>query len=208
MATARARSLAHLGPADELGTERRVPGRSARRASAHRPFDEGFKLYFEETDWLERARRGGLRGCLVSSARAVHFYNQSAAQEPTARAWFAESARRFERRYYGAWFVKVKATVSAWAPAVPRGIVRPSEGLPTVEAGTPLPNGSRPAWLEISPSPFGFPAAAELLRHPCPERWTFPADVWRHLAAGTYHGRLVDAFGRESVAFSFIRSPS
>jgi GT2 family glycosyltransferase len=170
------------------------------------PFDEGFKLYFEETDWLERARRRGLRGCLVSAARAVHFYNQSAAQEPSAGAWFAESARRFERRYYGAWFVRAKDKVGAWGPAARHGGPRPSEGLPTVDLDVLKPKGSTPAWLEVSPSPLGFPAAAEPLRHPAPERWTFPADVWQHLAPGTYHGRVVDALGREPLAFSFTRS--
>ena len=170
------------------------------------PFDEGFKLYFEETDWLERARRRGLRGCLVSAARAVHFYNQSAAQEPAARAWFAESARRFERRYYGAWFVRAKEQVGAWGPAARHGGPRPSEGRPTVDLDVLKPKGLTPAWLEVSPSPLGFPAAAEPLPHPVPERWTFPADVWQHLAPGTYHGRVVDASGREPLAFSFTRS--
>jgi GT2 family glycosyltransferase len=169
------------------------------------PFDEGFKLYFEETDWLHRARRNGLRGCLVPAAKAVHFYNQSAALEPAAGAWFAESARRFERRYYGTWFVNIKDRISAWGPAPRPGGPRPSADVPAVDLGVLRSNGSPPAWLEISPSPLGFPAAAEPLRHRV-RSWTFPADVWRDLAPGTYHGRVVDASGREPLAFSFIRS--
>jgi N-acetylglucosaminyl-diphospho-decaprenol L-rhamnosyltransferase len=169
------------------------------------PFDEGFKLYFEETDWLERARRRGLQSCLVSSARAVHFYNQSAAREPAAPDWFTESARRFERRHYGAWFVRAKAKVAAWGRVAPDGWPCPSEGIPTIDLNGLSPSGSRPAWLEISPSPLGFPAAAEPLAHPGSGHWTLPADVWQHLAPGSYHGRGVDTFGREPFAFSFIR---
>jgi GT2 family glycosyltransferase len=170
------------------------------------PFDEGFKLYFEETDWLERARRCRLRSCLVPAAKAVHFYNQSAGREPATRAWFAESARRFERRYYGAWFVWVKDKIGGWGPAMHQRGLRPSRGEPTVDLGVVHSSGATPAWLELSPSPLGFPAAAEPLRRHAPASWTLPTDVWQHLAPGTYHGRVVDALGREPLSFSFTRS--
>jgi GT2 family glycosyltransferase len=170
------------------------------------PFDEGFKLYFEETDWLERARRRGFRSCLVSAARAIHFYNQSAAGEPATRAWFAESARRFELRYYGPWFVRAKEKVAAWGPSARHVGLQAPEGMPAVDLGGLHLNGSTPAWLEISPSPLGFPAAAESLGHAGQGQWRFPADVWQYLAPGTYHGRVVDVLGREPFAFSFTRS--
>lgn len=163
------------------------------------PFDERFKLYFEETDWLERARRQGLRGCFVPAARAVHFYNQSAAREPAAGAWFAESSRRFERRYYGAWFLSAKERIGAWLPAVAPLPAPRHERPPEVDVGP------RPAWVEVSPSPLGFPAAAERLSHPEHDRWTLPADVWDHLAPGTYSGRVVDDGGEETHGFSFTR---
>ena len=163
------------------------------------PFDEGFKLYFEETDWLERARRQGLRGCLVPAARAVHFYNQSAAREPAAGAWFAESARRFERRYYGAWFLAARDRIGARLPAVAPLPAPRHERPPEVDVGP------GPAWVEVSPSPLGFPAAAERLSRPERGRWTLPAEVWDHLAPGTYGGRIVDDAGEETHAFSFTR---
>ncbi len=68
------------------------------------PFDEGFRLYFEETEWLLRARTRGVRAVLAPAARCVHAYDQSAQREPHADAWFAESAERFRRRRYGARF--------------------------------------------------------------------------------------------------------
>ena len=170
------------------------------------PFDEGFKLYFEETDWLERARRQGLRGCLVPAARAVHFYNQSASREPAASAWFAESSRRFERRYYRAWFRAVKERIGAWAPVEHQPASPPPGDLPGVDLRAPRRRARRPAWVEVSPSPLGFPAAAEPLTPPAPPRWTLPADVWAHLAAGTYRGCVIDARGAEVRAFSFTRA--
>ena len=54
------------------------------------PFDNAFKLYFEETDWLHRCRRLGLRGSFVPRATALHRYNQSAVKQPLAPSWFAE----------------------------------------------------------------------------------------------------------------------
>jgi GT2 family glycosyltransferase len=170
------------------------------------PFDEGFKLYFEETDWLERARRRGLRACLVPAARAVHFYNQSAGHEPAARAWFAASSRRFERRYYGAWFVNAKDRIGAWGAATRLAVPQRVDDVTRVDVEGRLEGGSTPTWIEISPSPLGFPAAAEPLGPSERRRWTFPADVWQHLAPGVYHGRVVDARGRESPSFAFTRS--
>ncbi len=148
------------------------------------PFDEGFRLYFEETDWLERARRQGLRSCLVPAARAVHFYNQSAMREPTAGAWFAESSRRFERRYYGPWFLRAKEAIAAWRPTAPPLAPGPHDHALEVDLGPPARSARRAAWVEISPSPLGFPAAAERLRDPTSQRWTLPADVWSPLARG------------------------
>src|SRR6185295_4708557 len=52
------------------------------------PFDEGFRLFFEETDWLLRARRHGVRSEYVPGAEAIHLYHQSAGAEPRARQWF------------------------------------------------------------------------------------------------------------------------
>ena len=50
------------------------------------PFDEGFRLFFEETDWLLRARRQGLAGRYVPAAEAVHLYSQSAAPRAARRS--------------------------------------------------------------------------------------------------------------------------
>jgi GT2 family glycosyltransferase len=168
-------------------------------------FDEGFQLYFEETDWLLRLRRAGLPARFVPAAEAVHLYARSAAFEPRAEEWFEESARRFRRRHYGAWF--------AWcldrlARAVPR---RPASshdlaGQPALPAlppaGLELDDYPRPLWVEVSPNPTGFPAAAERFDSGAGAgRWALPAEIAERLAAGTWWVRLSDERGRDLAAY-------
>ena len=65
------------------------------------PFDEGYRLYYEENDWQRRLRL--LKGRLVyaGSAHVVHLYNQSARTEPRAAGWFATSERRYFLSHFG-----------------------------------------------------------------------------------------------------------
>jgi GT2 family glycosyltransferase len=161
-------------------------------------FDEGFRLYFEETDWLLRLRRAGLPARFVPAAEAVHLYGRSAAVEPRAAEWFEESARRFRRRHYGAWF--------AWglerlARGGPRAAAAPL--LPALPAeGLDLDGYPRPLWVEISPNPAGFPAAAERIAEAAPgARWQPPADLAGRLAEGAWWIRLSDESGSDLAAF-------
>lgn len=109
-------------------------------------FDEGYRLYFEETEWLLRARSAGVRAVLAPAARCVHAYDQSAKREPRAQLWFEESAERFRRRRYGAWFAALLRRLER----VPRrfeDVVPPGGGL----AGDEV-------WVEVTPLPLGAPA--------------------------------------------------
>ncbi len=65
------------------------------------PFDEGYRLYYEENDWQRRLRH--LKGRLVyaGGAHVVHLYNQSARTEPRAGGWFAASERRYFLSHFG-----------------------------------------------------------------------------------------------------------
>ena len=65
------------------------------------PFDEGYRLYYEENDWQRRLR--ALKGRLVyaGGSHVVHLYNQSARTEPRAAAWFAASERRYFLTHFG-----------------------------------------------------------------------------------------------------------
>jgi len=157
------------------------------------PFDEGFRLFFEETDWLLRAERRGVPSWYVPAAAAVHLYNQSAGREPRSRGWFEESARRFRRLHYGAGFAAALEALDNRLPSVP-----PSPLPPIPPRGFDLTGLPLPLWVEVSPNPEGFPAAAELLREPLAGPWRLPGEIEDRLPAGTVLTvQAVDAAGRE-----------
>jgi N-acetylglucosaminyl-diphospho-decaprenol L-rhamnosyltransferase len=164
------------------------------------PFDEGFRLYFEETDWLLRAHRLGLAGRYVPAAEAVHLYGRSADREPRAAEWFEESARRFRRRHYGPWFVGLLERLDrrlSGAAALPAPAV-PAEGL-----SLPEEPSAYPLWIEVSPNPAGFPAAAERLAEPPGRRWSLPAEIAGRLPAGGVTVQVTAADGREVARFAW-----
>jgi hypothetical protein len=170
------------------------------------PFDEAFKLYFEETDWLHRCRRLGRTSHFVPRAAALHRYNQSAVQQPLAGAWFAESSRRFETRYYGAWFVALERRLARRPPALAAVALPPAPTPPVLDLAPFRARARGPLWIEISPSPSGIPAAGCLVPGAATQEWRLPDDVWRHLAAGTYLLQVVDDAGRELGRYAFRRS--
>lgn len=156
------------------------------------PFDEGFRLFFEETDWLLRARRLGLRSEYVPGAEAVHLYHQSAVREARARQWFEESARRFRRLHYGAWFASLLESLDHRLPE------RPAPAFPAVpERGLDLPSGAEfPLWVEVSPNRAGFPAAAERLGGPV-STWKLPEEIADRLSGTHWLIQVSDRQGRE-----------
>ncbi len=168
------------------------------------PFDDGYPLYFEETDWLHRLRRSGGRAAYVPTAEAVHLYDQSARREPRATAWFEESRRRFQARHYGRWFVHLIERIEAWASSSAIvGTPRPAEsGAPRL-----ILKAAGPVWVEVSPREVGFPAAAQFLEDGG-EIWQLPADVWDRLGPGTYWLREVDTAGKELACESFTKASS
>jgi GT2 family glycosyltransferase len=147
-------------------------------------FDEGYALYFEETDFLERLRRRGQEAVFVPRAEAVHLYAQSTIAEPRAAGWFVESHRRFRRRFYGKAFTAVLELLDrGWRR---RELTRGSSR--TFADGVP-------AWLEVTTSPLGYPAGAQaLVGEPS---WELDAEIVRRLPAGTYVLRTVAEDGRE-----------
>jgi GT2 family glycosyltransferase len=170
-------------------------------------FDEGFQLYFEETDWLLRLRRAGLPARFVPAAEAVHLHGRSAALEPRAAEWFEASARRFRRRHYGAWFawgLDRLGRAAARRRPLPRDLAgsRAPAALPALPAsGLDLGAWPRPLWVEVSPNPTGFPAAAERLEGGAAEgSWTLPAEVAARLE-GTWWVALSDERGRDLAGF-------
>jgi len=115
-------------------------------------WDEGYFLFFEETDWLRRARRAGSRLAVVPAARVLHRWGHAAdARDPAIAAHFAQSRRRFYRRHFGVfgrWLTADGPPLERrdWPPLPP-----PPE-LPAIEG-----------WWLVSPSTSGLPAAGARL---------------------------------------------
>jgi GT2 family glycosyltransferase len=66
--------------------------------------DEGYFLYYEETEWLWRARRRGSRLGVVGSSRVAHHWGHSTAKLRDRDQVEADSrARFFSRNYSPAW---------------------------------------------------------------------------------------------------------
>ncbi|MCB0190784.1 MAG: glycosyltransferase family 2 protein [Anaerolineae bacterium] len=168
------------------------------------PFDEGFKLYFEEVDWLRRLQQKGLTGYYVPDAEAIHYYNQSAVYQPDVSRWFAESAQRFGRRYYGAWFLAATYHMFRHRAARLSKVPQLPAGIPLIELSGLTDTAQKPLWIELAGSPLGFPAGAARI---APEQlsWRLPAAVWEKLAPGTYHLQVVDSCGHELKRVSFER---
>jgi GT2 family glycosyltransferase len=179
-------------------------------------FDEEFQLYFEETDWLLRLRRAGLPARFVPAAQAVHLYGRSAAVEPRAEEWFESSAQRFRRRHYGAWFARFLERLDqagqrrpGSVPASPEGRTGAGGHLPEPYALPPLPPEGldlagypRPLWVEVSPNPTGFPAAAERIDEgEAAGRWTLPAEIASGLSGGDWWVRVSDERGRDLAGY-------
>ena len=168
------------------------------------PFDEGFRLFFEETDWLLRAARRGVPSWYVPGAEAVHLYGRSAAREPRARAGFEESARRFRRRHYGNGFARFLEGLDRRLPR-PSGLPSlppvPPEGLDLAGIKAPYP-----LWVEVSPNPEGFPAAAEVLWEPPAGPWCLSEEITARMPAGPWIVQVTDAKGREVLRRSLARA--
>ncbi len=163
------------------------------------PFDEDYRLYFEETDWLLRlVQRGGVSR-LVPAAHAVHLHGRSAVAEPAAASWFEESAARFRRRFYGERFASLlaraaveRASAEDFATLPPY----PAEGLDLAQRVEETA-GEAPFWLELSPRSVGFPAAAQRFDRLPRDRWKLPIEVAERLAGAPLWIGLTDGRGRE-----------
>jgi hypothetical protein len=152
------------------------------------PVDEGFRLFFEETDWLLRAWRLGLPVWYVPAAEAVHLYNQSASREPRAQQWFEESAQRFRRKQYGGWFAALLMALDRWLPR------REVDGLESLGREIEIAAPS-PVWVEVSPNATGFPAAAEKVMGG--SRWSLPAEIVERMPSAALRLLVSDEQGEE-----------
>ena len=64
------------------------------------PLDEGYFLYYEETEWLWRARKTGVQLALVPGSRVVHRWGHATGQHSDSVAVEERSRVRFFKRNY------------------------------------------------------------------------------------------------------------
>jgi GT2 family glycosyltransferase len=111
------------------------------------PWDESFFLYFEETEWLRRGRRQGVRLAAIPQARAAHPWGHAAEPSRQVQRWAASRRRYFSKCFpvIGPVVLRLPARSAPHAPA-PWPPADELEGDPGLR------------WL-LSPAPLGLPAA-------------------------------------------------
>lgn len=152
-------------------------------------FDERYRLYYEEIDFMRALAREGLELRYVPSARCRHIYDQSAAGGDEHRGKFGESEMLYLEKWHGpaARLVRLLEFGSGLAP-------QPSVPLLASEViAVPAPAGD--FVVEASPLESFDTAAGHFPRDEAPR---FPGEVWESFRGETLFVRVVEAqTGRE-----------
>ena len=137
-------------------------------------FDEGYFLYYEETEWLWRARRRGARLGFAAGAKVQHRWGHATGQSDGAAEREAISRRRFvDRNYGGLWRRILRA--SGGSSREPMKVV----GLDD-EVG--LPEAENDLWL-ASPFPHLMPALGTVRARAMPAAFLDFCRAWRWVVA-------------------------
>jgi GT2 family glycosyltransferase len=151
-------------------------------------FDERFRLYFEENDFLRRVGEGVV---YVPLARCRHIYNQSASLSTEAAATYARSESQYLRKWDGAWLARVAKKL---------------ERRPLETRVQPFPDALRidrqNSVVEASPLP-DFDTAAGLF--PVRPDVEIPSEVWNAYRGRVLYLRVVQSDSGEIVA-TYARS--
>jgi hypothetical protein len=109
------------------------------------PLDEGYFLYYEETEWLWRARRRGVGTAVAADARVVHRWGHATVRRDDARDVERASRERFfERNYPSRWRRLLERVGSGSRDrAVPASQVRGPDGIPPTPADLWLVSNDR-----------------------------------------------------------------
>lgn len=155
------------------------------------PWDENYQLYFEESEWLLRAKRAGVSAAFAPRATASHRYAQSSRQQPLANEWFASSQVRFEQICFTTWQRWMLNWARRWASRQLIGAANLKLSSAHIER---LPN-SRHA--ELSSSVLGFPAVMMDLQEHLDFGYSQALRLVQTLPQGQYFLRWIDASGNE-----------
>jgi GT2 family glycosyltransferase len=161
------------------------------------PMDDCYHLYFEEDDWLRRIACAKLTSLYVPQAAAIHLHNPGLAQSSARLAYQAESFLRFGNHYYGETFMRRLSLLSAR-----RSVPTP---WPRLHDTFPINLGSlsqSDVWIELTPSPLGFPAAATRVTGASLKSWTLPPLRGLEFLDGPLYLQIVDDQGEELGGYS------
>lgn len=161
------------------------------------PYDEGFPLYFEDTDWSVRLAREGLSSFLVPASRVAHLGGQSTARASArSLASFLESERRYFAQHFTASARALRSAAGALFPPLPAGalpIARPPLGLEWRARGRVL--------VELTTLAEGAPAAGRFVDG---SRFELGGSDWERIPAGPVFLRVTErASGRVVAEASF-----
>jgi GT2 family glycosyltransferase len=100
------------------------------------PLDEGYFLYYEETEWLWRARGLGARLAVAADARVEHRWGHSTVRRDDRDQLEEDSRQRFFRRNYGPlWRFALRRSAGGQQPAgAPVDAVTGPEAVPQTPA--------------------------------------------------------------------------
>jgi GT2 family glycosyltransferase len=141
-------------------------------------FDERFRLYFEETDFLRRLAAMRKKILYVPGARCRHLFNQSAGQTPElVSVRYAESELQYLEKWNGPFLAR----------AIKR-LERPLEPLPALPLDEPLVIDRDGLLVEASPLPAFETAAGHF-----PQRGAvdIPESIWEPFRGNVIHIRTV-----------------
>jgi len=153
-------------------------------------FDDKYWLYFEETEWLERAKAMNIDARLVPQAHVCHLFNQSARQLTGGSHPYQTSFDIFVTQMYGNWFPKSVKTITNYLSLVDDNFEQLDEFAISVKAF------KKPLLIEIALSLAGFPAAGVRVIDDR-DVWHLSSEILQYATDGTYYLRVVDGNGQE-----------
>jgi len=137
-------------------------------------FDEGYFLYYEETEWLWRARRRGARLGLAAGARVQHRWGHATGQSDGAAEREEMSRRRFVARNYGGLWRRILRASGG-------GSREPLKALRLDDDAT-IPEIESDLWL-ASPFPHLIPALGTVRASSMPAAFLDFCRAWRWVVA-------------------------
>ncbi len=139
------------------------------------PFDEGYFLYYEETEWLWRARRRGARLGLAGGAMVQHRWGHSTGRGGGSTEREEVSRRRFfSRNYSGLWRRLLRASGG--------GSRREPMYIKRLDDAVPVPEDAADLWL-ASPFPHLVPALGTVRSRAMPPAFLDFCRSWRWVVA-------------------------